>query len=128
MATRETVESMYRELAAGNIPALLELLDENVEWREADGFVYRGTYRSPAAVIEGVFARIGSEWTGFKADIDRLVVEDEHAMCIGTYSGTYGATGKSFSARFAHALEVRGGKVVRFEQVVDSAEVDKALS
>ena len=59
---------------------------------------------------------------------DTIIVEGEHVARAGTYSGTHKATGKSFSARFAHIFEVRNGKIIRFEQFVDSAEVDEALT
>ncbi len=127
MSTRGTVEGLYGALGAGDIAAAMELMDEGIEWKEADGFPLAGVYRGPQAVLDGVFARLGSEWAGFKADLDRIVVEGDQAMSVGTYSGTYKATGKSFSARFAHAIDVRDGKVVRFEQIVDSAEVNRAL-
>jgi hypothetical protein len=127
MAAKDTVEKVYRGLSAGDVPTVLGLLDDNVEWTEATGFPYAGTYRGPQAVLEGVFARIGGEWDGYKVEPSQLVTEGHEVVSLGTYSGTYKATGKSFSARFAHAFTVKDGKSVRFEQVVDSAEVNKAL-
>jgi ketosteroid isomerase-like protein len=102
-------------------------LDDELEWTEAAGFPLAGTYHGPQAVLEGVFARLGSEWDGFKAEADQIVAEGNEVVALGAYSGTYKATGKSFSARFAHVFTVKDGKVVRFEQIVDSAEVNKAL-
>ena len=43
------------------------------------------------------------------------------------YHGTYRATGKSFSASFAHIYTLRGGKIVKFVQIVDSAKVLEAM-
>jgi uncharacterized protein len=124
---RETVEALYEALGKADMPTAMGLMDDAVEWTECDGFPLAGTYHGPQAVVEGVFARLGSEFVGFRADIDRIVVDGDAAVGLGTYSGAYKATGKSFSARFAHAIDVSGGKVVRFEQIVDSAEVNKAL-
>jgi ketosteroid isomerase-like protein len=98
-----------------------------VEWTQANGSPYAGTYHGPQAVLEGVFAKLGGEWDGFKIEPSQLVAEGDEVVSLGTYSGTYKATGKSFSARFAHAFTVKDGKIVRFEQVVDSAELNKAL-
>jgi hypothetical protein len=115
MAAKDTLEKFYRAVASGDVPTALGLLDDNVEWTEAAGFPYAGTYHGPQAVLEGVFTRTGNEWDGYEV------------VSLGTYSGTYKATGKNFSARFAHAVTVKDSKIVRFEQVVDSAEVNKAL-
>jgi ketosteroid isomerase-like protein len=127
MTAREPVERLYQAFATGDVPTALALLDESVEWKEADGFPYAGTYRGPQAVLEGVLARLGSEWHGFKVVPDRIVAEGEHVVSFGTYSGAYKATGKSFTARYAHVFRVEGSKIVQFEQIVDTAEVNKAL-
>jgi len=127
MVAKDIVDALYRAFAAGDVPRVLGLLDDKVEWTEAAGYPYAGTYYGPQAVLEGVFARLGGEWDGYKAEPSQLVAEGDEVVSLGTYSGTYKATGKSFSARFAHAITVKDGKVVRFEQIVDSAEVNKAL-
>ena len=42
------------------------------------GFPYAGTYHGPDAVVENVFARIGSEWDGFRFDLDEVVDGGRH--------------------------------------------------
>lgn len=127
MIAKDVVEKAYRVLAVGDVPTFLGLLDENVEWTEAAGFPYAGTYHGPQAVLEGVFARLGGEWDGFKIEPGQLVAERDAVVAIGTYTGTYKSTGKSLSARFAHAFTVKDDKIIRFEQIVDSAEVIKVM-
>jgi ketosteroid isomerase-like protein len=127
MTAKDLIDEAYRAVAVGDIPTFLGLLDDKVEWTEAAGFPLAGTYHGPQAVLEGVFARLGSEWDGFKVEASQLVAEGDEVVGLGAYSGTYKATGKSFSARFAHVWTVKDGKVVRFEQIVDSAKVNEAL-
>jgi len=121
------MESFYAAMGAGNIPGALELIDANAEWVESAGFPYAGTYHGPDEVLNGVFARLGGEWEGFRADCDYVVGDGDRAVGVGTYSGTYKATGRSMSARFAHSIDTRDGKIVHFEQVVDSTQVNLAL-
>ena len=121
------MESFYAAMGSGNIPGALELMDADVEWVESAGFPYAGTYHGPDEVVNGVFARLGGEWEGFTAVPDYVVGEGDRAIGVGTYSGTYKATGKSMSARFAHSITARDGKIVHFEQVVDSTQVNLAL-
>jgi ketosteroid isomerase-like protein len=127
MVTKDVVEKAYRVLATGDMPAFLGLLDENVEWTEAAGFPYAGTYHGPQAILEGVFARLGGEWDGFTIEPSQLVAEGDEVISIGTYTGTYKSTGKSFSARFAHVFTVKNDKIVQFEQIADSAKVNEVL-
>ena len=126
-AAKDTVQRLYRAVATGDVPTMLDLLDDKVEWIDAAGFPYAGTYHGPQAVLEGVFARLASEWDGFTVEPSQFIADGDEVVSLGTYSGTYKATGKSFSARYAHAWTVKDGKVIRYAQVVDSAELNKAL-
>jgi uncharacterized protein len=127
MSGKSTMESFYAAMGSGDIPGALELIDADCVWVEAAGFIYAGTFHGPDAVLEGVFARLGGEWDGFAAIPDYIIGEGDRAVAVGTYSGTYKATGKAFSARYCHSITARDGKLVSFEQVVDSAQVNLCL-
>ena len=106
---------------------MLGFLSPDIDWTEAEGFPYGGTYHGPKAVLEGVFMRLGSEWNGFAAVPDEFVDAGEVVIALGKYSGAYKATGKSFQAHFAHVWRVKDGKAFRFTQYVDSLLVHRAL-
>lgn len=124
----EVARAAYAAFATGDVPAVLALLDPQVEWTEAAGGPYGGRYLGPQAVLEGVFGRIARDWTGFAVEPQTYLGEAGTAVVIGTYRGTSVATGKAMSARFAHIWEVRDGRTVRWEQVVDSATQNAALT
>jgi ketosteroid isomerase-like protein len=48
-------------------------------------------------------------------------------VSLGTYSGTFKKTGRSFSAAFAHVWTVRGDKLARFDMHTDTAKVLEAV-
>ncbi len=123
----ELVKRVYQGFAEGDIPLVLDALDPEVEWTEAEGFPYAGTYVGHDAVLQGVFARLGGEWDGFAAVPDLVIGEGDQVAARGWYSGTYKATNREFKARFVHWMTVRDNKIVRFEQIVDSAKVQEAL-
>jgi ketosteroid isomerase-like protein len=124
---REVIRAVYAAFARGDVPAVLEALAPEVQWTEAEGFPYAGTYRGPGAVLECVFMRLGTEWDGFAARPAELVCEGGTVVAIGEYSGTYKATGKRFVAPFVHVWKLQGGKVVTFTQHTDTAVVQRAL-
>lgn len=128
MTAKNTLESFYSAVAGGDVPTMLGLLADDIEWTEAAGFPYAGTYHGRQAVVDGVFTRVANDWSEFRTEPTHLVAEDDEAVGLGTYRGTHQGTGRSFSARFAHAVTVRDGKIVRFEQVVDTAEVNKSFT
>lgn len=121
------VRTAYAAFAAGDVPVVLGTLHPDVEWVAAAGGPYGGTYRGPQAVAEAVFARLGSEWWEFRVEPDEYVASGETVAVLGTYRGTYRATGKSMRTRFVHVWRFRGGQAVRFEQVTDTAMMNSAL-
>lgn len=121
------IKSVYDAFAKGDIFSVLGALSSDIDWTEAEGFPYGGTYHGPKAVLEGVFMRLGSEWNGFAAVPHEYIDAGDTIVALGKYSGTYKATGKSFAAEFAHVWKLHEGKAVRFVQYVDSLLVQRAL-
>ena len=121
------IKSVYVAFAKGDIFSVLGALSSDIDWTEAEGFPYGGTYHGPKAVLEGVFMRLGSEWNGFAAVPHEYIDAGDTIVALGKYSGTYKATGKSFEAEFAHVWKLHEGKAVRFVQYVDSLLVQRAL-
>lgn len=58
MSNLKSVQSAYDAFAEGDIPAVLDFLSPGIEWTEAEGFPYGGTYTGPDAVLTGVFMRL----------------------------------------------------------------------
>ncbi len=54
--------------------------------------------------------RLGTEWEGFAAIPDEFIDAGDTVVVLGTYSGRYRSTGKSFQANFAHVWKIRTGK------------------
>ena len=127
MTVVDVVRRLYEAFAADDTVAVLDTLDPAVEWIEAEGYIYGGTYRGHDAVVDGVLARDRLEWDGFTAEPELIISEGDQVVTRGWYNGTYKATNKAFRARFVHWYTVRDDKVVRFEQVVDSVKVLDAL-
>ena len=122
------IRATYEGTAEDNGRNLLAALAPDATWTEADGFPYAGTYTGPDAIIAGVFHRLQTEWTGYRADVHTYLEDGDRVAAFGVYSGTYNATGKSMQASFAHLYQLRDGKIASMVQYVDSHMVMKALS
>ena len=121
------VRGAYDAFAKGDVPGVLGFLSADIEWTEAEGFPYGGTYRGPNAVLEGVFMKLGTEWDGYAAEPDEFIDAGDIVVVLGKYSGKYKATGKSFLANFAHVWRLREGKAIKFVQYTDTLKVQEAL-
>lgn len=127
MSNLNSVKAVYQAFAKTDIPSVIGFLSPDIDWTEAEGFPYGGTYHGPHAVLSGVFMRLGSEWNGFAAVPDEFIDGGDTVVALGKYSGTYKRTGKSFEANFAHVWKIQDGKAIRFTQYVDTLLVHRAL-
>lgn len=128
MADASTVvRTFYSSLGGGDVPSAFAVLAPDVSWTEASGFPYGGTYKGPDEVLQKVFMRLGSEWDGFAGVPAEFIAQGDTVVVLGQYSGTYKATGKKFSAPFAHVWTVKNGKVATFRQFTDTALAREAL-
>ena len=120
----QVIQGLYEAFGRGDVPAVLGRMDEGVEWNEAENFIYAdgNPYVGPQAVLEGVFARFGSEWEGFTVTPEEWLDAGERIVVLGTYSGRHKSTGKQVRAQFAHIWSVREGRVVRFQQYTDTKQ------
>jgi ketosteroid isomerase-like protein len=122
----DIITEAYAAFAVGDIPAVLQTFAHDIEWTEAAGFLYAGTYVGPDAILENVFMRMGTEWDGYQVKPESLIGEGDQVAALGWYQGTYKQTGRSFEARFVHWWKVRDGKISSFEQIVDSVKTHEA--
>lgn len=124
----DTVRRFYDALARGDVAAVLSLLDPQVEWTEAERFpYYGGTWRGPQAVLDNLLIPLSGDWDGFCAKANEFIAEGDRVVSLGTYSGTFKKTGRSFSAAFAHIWTVRGGRLARFDMHTDTVKVLEAV-
>lgn len=127
-ANLDLIRATYEGTSEENGRNLLAALAPDASWTEAEGFPYAGTYVGPDAIIAGVFRRLGTEWTGYRAEVHTFLEDGDRVAAFGVYSGTYNATGKSMRAAFAHLYQVKDGKIATMTQYVDSALVVQALT
>jgi ketosteroid isomerase-like protein len=128
MTNLEIIKSTYEgKTSEENGRNLAKYVADDIAWTEAKGFPYAGTYTGLESVTRNVFSRLGSEWIDYKFTPEDYVAGDDKVVAYGTYTGTYKRTGKPFAARVAHIWKLQDGKIVRFEQFVDSELVNSAM-
>jgi ketosteroid isomerase-like protein len=124
MATnKEIVEGVYASFAAGDVPAVLGAMDQNIQWAEADGFPLAGTYVGPQAVLEGVFMRLGEIGDEFAAVPEKIIAEGDTVVALGNYSWKHKSSGAAAVVKMVHVWTVAGDKLTTFQQHVDTVKV-----
>jgi len=126
----DRVRSMYEAFARGDVPAVLAGMDPQIEWNEAENFIYadKNPYIGPQAILEGVFMRLGAEWATFAVVPEEILGSGDTVIAFGRYRGTFKATGGRVDAQCVHVFRFRDGKITRFQQYTDTAQFRDAVS
>jgi uncharacterized protein len=119
---KEIMEAACASFAKGDVPAVLAAMDPKIEWTEAEGWpLYNGTFVGPQAIVDGVFMRVGEIGDNFSVNIAQLVAEGDTVVALGTYSWNTKGSGAPAEVKLAHVWTLENGKIIRFQQHVDTA-------
>lgn len=131
----DIVKSTYEgDSSKDNAENLMHFLDENVQWTEAAGFPLAGVYHGKEEIQQKVFKPLGELWNNYQFKVEKYIAGESNSnnessiVALGTYTGIYKATNKSFVARVAHHWTLRDNRIISFEQFVDSVPVVQAMN
>lgn len=125
----QIVREIYEAFGSGDVPGVLSKFAPDIHWMEAENFIYadRNPYIGPQAVLEGVFLRFVSEWNNFTVTTEAVLDVGDQVVTLGSYSGTYKATGKSVQAQMVHVWTIADGKAIKFQQHTDTKQFADAV-
>ena len=122
-----TARDTYDAFNRGDIPAVLGVMADDIEWLEAEGLRYGGVYRSPQEILDNVFSNVAQDADGFAVTPERYIESGDCLVVLGRYSGTGKETGRAFDVAFGHVWDFRDGKLQRFQQLTDTALFNEAI-
>ncbi len=123
------VDGVYKAFAIGDIPSVLGAMDAKIVWNEAESnsLADGNPYIGPDAILNGVFVRLGAMYDGFKLKNIKLhEMSDNQVLATLRYDATVKATGKKIDAQVAHLWTLKDGKVIAFQQYVDTKKLAEA--
>lgn len=133
-SNREIVESFYeasgekkfnpeRGITTGNIEHIRQILAEDVEWIHP---ALGGAFYGANSVINDVFIPFWENWE-VSLDSPRFIEDENTIVVLATYRATHKPTGKPVVEPVAHVWELKDGQIVRLQQYVDTASIQKQL-
>ena len=131
MSNIQFAKDIYAAFGRGDVPAVLAAFDAEIQWREAEGNPYQpdGTpWTGPQTILEKLFVMLGAEWEGFTVNVQTLHDAGEYVVMEGRYTGTYKASNKGIDAQVCHVLRFRDGKLLSFQQYVDTAQLQFVMT
>ncbi len=117
------IENLYASFVTGDVPAVLGAMADDIQWTEAEGYPLAGTYVGPQAVLEGVFMRLGEIGDHYSVVPGQFVADGDTVVLLGNYTWKHKTTGEPASVKMAHVWTVRDGKILAFQQHVDTVRV-----
>ena len=131
MENTTIIDTLYKAFVAGDIPTVLGSMDEKMVWNEAEGNSYadRNPYIGPDAVLNGVFGRILEEHDFFiLTDIKLHNMDNNQVLATLRYKAKVKKNGVEYNAQVAHHWTLKDGKIVAFQQYVDTKKLNDAMS
>src|SRR5215211_5829307 len=80
-----------------------------------------------AELIKSFFMRAGADWEQFAVSLQKLYEAGDHVVAEVRYTGRFKSTGARIAAEGCHIWQLREGKVLRFQQYVDTAQLRVAM-
>ncbi len=118
----DVVQETYEAVSRGDIPALLELLTDDVEWTLQGPSVipFAGTRRGREGVAE-FFSLVGETLEFEQFEPREFVAQGETVVVLGFERSLVKPTGRMFEQEWAHVYALKDGKVAKFLALEDTA-------
>ncbi len=130
MSNATFLRGLYEAFGRGDVPTVLQAMNPDIEWREAEGNPYQpdgSAWRGPDAIVKNLFVKLGTEWDGFTIHTKQFHDAGDTVVVEARYTGTYKSTGKKLDAQVCHVWKVRNGKIVSFQQYVDTSQLQDVM-
>lgn len=117
----DIVRTGYAAFARQDIPAVLAMLDDDIEWYAPDELPAGGHYHGPDGVLE-FFGKLVETYTELRVEPDRFLgADDDRVVVEGHHRGRLGDT--PFEIGFVHIWTFRGGSAIAFREYEDSGKL-----
>ena len=125
----DLIRNMYAAFARGDVQTILDYCTDDVEWiLEGPEIIPFAGKRRGHAQVKQFFEALATTQVNQKLTTEIFVAQDDHVATLGRYSGSVRATGKEFDGPVAHFFTIRDGKVSRFVDLGDTAEIAESYT
>jgi len=114
----DLVNEAYAAFARGDIPAILELLDDHVDWSSPKTLPHGGHFSGRDGVLE-FFQGIGAEWDSLGLEIEGVGEAGPDLVLARVSASGVRKGGGAAGYGAAHTFEFGGGKITSFREYVD---------
>jgi uncharacterized protein len=118
----KVVQESYEAVGRGDIPALLDLMADDVEWtfQGSSMIPFAGTRHGREGVAE-FFSLVGENLEFQEFEPREFVAQGDTVVVLGFERSPIKPTGRTFEQEWAHVYALRDGKIAKFLDLEDTA-------
>lgn len=127
MAARNkaTLRAVFEKMFAGDLNALIEIIDDDVSFHQAPGLPYGGEGRGIQETLD-LFQKIKETWIRVKVDVVALTSGGDFVIALFKMDATSRATGQRYQGPIAEVFQFKNDKVIDWRLIYwDTAQVRK---
>ena len=125
----QVVQDLYAAFGRGDLPGLVALLDENVDWHfngRPDDIPFAGQWLGRGKMMD-FFKTVAETCEVLEFGPNEVLVFDEHVLALGHERVRARVSGREFESNWAHLFSVQNGRVVRLREFYDTAAMAEAF-
>jgi uncharacterized protein len=122
----QLVKDFFAAIGSGNKQAVLALVAEDVEWIvPGEDWPLAGTHRGHAGLAD-VLQKASKEVEMTYPKPPEFVAQGDRVLVVGIATGKIKATNKAFKDEWVFDIKVRGGKLTRIQEYIDTQALARA--
>lgn len=128
MNNTEIVQKGYEYFGNGDIPGLLALFSDDIEWEvpEIENAPFAGSRTGIASVGE-FFTQLDAAEDITRFEPLEFIAEGDKVVVLGESAATVRETGKIYETDWVHVFHLRDGKIAGFHEFFDNAAATRAF-
>ena len=124
----EIVQNAYGKFGSGDIPGLLSLLTDDIDWEtpHVENAPFTGNRLGLKEVAE--FFQLLNESEDFAYfEPTEFIAQGDKVVVLGRSKATVKSTDRSYETDWVHIFTVNDGKITHFHEFFDSAAATRAF-
>ena len=109
---QELLQRGYEAFQRGDVPAVLELLADDIKWHVGGRSPVSGDYKGHEGVVSFFTKLMELSGGTFRLEIHDFTASDDHVVVLVHETGERGT--KTLDENFVHVWHVSGGKATEF--------------
>ncbi len=118
----QLVMQAYDKFKSGDIPGVLELLSDDIEWEldKTENVPFTGVRKGKEQVAD-FFSVLNQHQHPLQFEPREFIAQGDRVVALGHYAWSVKSTDRVFESDWAEVFTVQNGKITRFREFADTA-------